>query len=388
MQECASCHIGYGWVDANFDFTNPVNIDCLVCHDTTGTYRKEPGRAGMPDPSLDLAAMARKVGRPSRRTCGSCHFASGGGGPYTKHGDLEPALVDPPAELDVHMGALKMRCQNCHQTTDHRIAGMSMSAPAVEGRVGCEKCHGQTPHGVAGVLEPAPRRSRQGRGVRDVPHPVDCARVADAARTRLLHGRRRPAQDSRSLRHAAVRQALRHPHMGQGPSAYVPVVRRHPERLARRRHHRSVGAGGPQRAGWREAESGRADLPVPGARGGPALRHGQQGPGDTEAARWLLGRFRLVEGDRERDEAGERPVLRDVRIRRNEDVLVDPPRGRGREEGARVRRLPCRPTPSHARGATRTRRGWTFPSTGARCTGMSRGGSTSRRWAIPTTRHA
>ncbi|MCX6552096.1 MAG: Ni/Fe-hydrogenase cytochrome b subunit [Acidobacteria bacterium] len=153
MQECASCHVGYGWMDAKFDFTNPVNIDCLVCHDTTGTYRKEPGRAGMPDPSLDLAAIARKVGRPSRRTCGSCHFASGGGGgPYTKHGDLEPALADPPADFDMHMGALKMRCQDCHQTTDHRIAGMSMSAPAVEGRVGCEKCHGQTPHGVAGVL--------------------------------------------------------------------------------------------------------------------------------------------------------------------------------------------------------------------------------------------
>ena len=151
MQECASCHIGYGWVDANFDFSNPASIDCLVCHDTTGTYRKEPGRGGMPDPSIDLAAIARQVGRPSRRACGSCHFASGGA-PYTKHGDLEPALADPPADLDIHMGAMKMRCQDCHQTTDHRIAGMSMSAPAVEGRVGCEHCHGQTPHGVSGVL--------------------------------------------------------------------------------------------------------------------------------------------------------------------------------------------------------------------------------------------
>ncbi len=151
LQACASCHIGYGWVDEKFDFSNPNNIDCLVCHDTTGTYRKEPDRGGLPDASLDLAAIARKVGRPSKRECGSCHFASGGG-PYTKHGDLEPALVDPPADLDMHMGGLKMRCQDCHQTVEHRIAGMSMSAPAVEGRVRCEKCHGQTPHGVAGVL--------------------------------------------------------------------------------------------------------------------------------------------------------------------------------------------------------------------------------------------
>jgi octaheme c-type cytochrome (tetrathionate reductase family) len=151
LQECASCHIGYGWVDAKFDFASPANIDCLVCHDTTGTYRKDPGKGGLPDPSLDLAAIAQKVGRPSRRACGSCHFVSGGA-PYTRHGDLEPVLADPPAEFDMHMGALKMRCQDCHTTTEHRIAGMSMSAPAVEGRVGCEKCHGQTPHGVAGML--------------------------------------------------------------------------------------------------------------------------------------------------------------------------------------------------------------------------------------------
>jgi octaheme c-type cytochrome (tetrathionate reductase family) len=151
LQECASCHIGYGWVDAKFDFTNPANIDCLVCHDTTGTYRKDPGKGGRPDPSLDLAAIAKKVGRPSRQACGSCHFTSGGA-PYTKHGDLEPVLADPPADFDMHMGTLKMRCQDCHTTAEHRIAGMSMSAPAVEGRVRCEKCHGQSPHGVVGML--------------------------------------------------------------------------------------------------------------------------------------------------------------------------------------------------------------------------------------------
>ena len=52
----------------------------------------------------------------------------------------------------MHMGTLKMRCQECHTTTGHRIAGMSFSAPTVEGRVRCEKCHGLSPHGVAGAL--------------------------------------------------------------------------------------------------------------------------------------------------------------------------------------------------------------------------------------------
>ncbi len=151
LQECASCHIGYGWVDSTYNFSDPSNIDCLVCHDTTGQYRKDIGKGGLPDPALDLAEVAARVGRPSRRTCGSCHLFSGGA-PYTKHGDLEAALADPSPTLDQHMGNLKMRCQDCHTTTEHRIAGMSMGAPAVEGRVSCEKCHGTTPHGVAGML--------------------------------------------------------------------------------------------------------------------------------------------------------------------------------------------------------------------------------------------
>lgn len=151
LQECASCHIGYGWVDSKFDFSDSANIDCLVCHDTTGKYKKDIGKGGLPDTSVDLVEVASKVGRPSRQACGSCHLFSGGE-PYTKHGDLEAALADPSPTLDQHMGNLKMRCQDCHTTAEHRIAGMSMGAPAVEGRVSCEKCHSQTPHGVAGML--------------------------------------------------------------------------------------------------------------------------------------------------------------------------------------------------------------------------------------------
>ena len=45
---CTSCHIGYGWEDENFDFTNSLNIDCIICHDRTGTYQKFPSGAGYP----------------------------------------------------------------------------------------------------------------------------------------------------------------------------------------------------------------------------------------------------------------------------------------------------------------------------------------------------
>ena len=43
---CATCHVGYGLKDDKFDFTVEQNVDCLVCHDTTGRYRKQPGLAG------------------------------------------------------------------------------------------------------------------------------------------------------------------------------------------------------------------------------------------------------------------------------------------------------------------------------------------------------
>ena len=43
---CTTCHVGYGWQDKNFDFTSEQNVDCLVCHDTTGAYKKPAGLAG------------------------------------------------------------------------------------------------------------------------------------------------------------------------------------------------------------------------------------------------------------------------------------------------------------------------------------------------------
>jgi hypothetical protein len=38
-----------------------TKIDCLVCHDTTGTYKKTPTAAGMPDPKVDLVATWPKT---------------------------------------------------------------------------------------------------------------------------------------------------------------------------------------------------------------------------------------------------------------------------------------------------------------------------------------
>lgn len=142
---CTSCHAGYGWKDSTFDFTDMTKIDCLVCHDTTGKYKKAPPAAGMPDPSVDLKHVAENVGHTSRKSCGTCHF-NGGGGEAVKHADLSRQLLHPERNCDIHMGGYDLQCSECHQTRNHKIAGRSSSAPPAEGAFNCSDCHSEKPH--------------------------------------------------------------------------------------------------------------------------------------------------------------------------------------------------------------------------------------------------
>jgi len=147
---CTSCHAGYGWKDSNFDFTDPTRVDCLVCHDRTGEYKKVPTGAGLPDPNVNLSQIAANVGAPTRENCGACHFF-GGGGNGVKHGDLDTSLISPRATLDVHMGVDEdggdFLCQDCHETERHHILGNAMVASPGEGsHFDCADCHDATPH--------------------------------------------------------------------------------------------------------------------------------------------------------------------------------------------------------------------------------------------------
>lgn len=128
-----------------------TKIDCLVCHDRTGIYKKVPTEAGMPDPKVDLVQVARSVGRTSRRTCGECHF-NGGGGEAVKHADMSRQLLDPERSCDIHMGGYDFQCSECHRTRNHKIAGRSTSVPVAEGGFSCENCHGEQPHYGDGLL--------------------------------------------------------------------------------------------------------------------------------------------------------------------------------------------------------------------------------------------
>ena len=168
---CTSCHAGYGWKDKSFDFTDATKVDCLVCHDQTGTYKKFPAGAGNPVTKEtvfkgngkayyppDWNKVAQSVGRPTRNNCGVCHFF-GGGGNGVKHGDLDSSMTKPNRELDVHMAVdgKDFDCTRCHTTVVHKIAGRAYKTPAVEKRITlieddlvhritCVSCHTEKPH--------------------------------------------------------------------------------------------------------------------------------------------------------------------------------------------------------------------------------------------------
>ncbi|NDJ52175.1 MAG: tetrathionate reductase family octaheme c-type cytochrome [Chloroflexi bacterium] len=141
---CTRCHAGYGWEDDSFDFSAEENVDCLVCHDQSGTYAK--GNAGQPVEGVDLAMAAQSVGTPTRANCGYCHF-NGGGGNGVKHGDMDDSLLHPPDAVDVHMGANDFLCIDCHTTEDHLISGRSISVSVDDAhQIACEDCHGSNTH--------------------------------------------------------------------------------------------------------------------------------------------------------------------------------------------------------------------------------------------------
>ena len=156
---CTSCHVGYGWVDENFDFEDESRVDCLVCHDTTGNYVKPGAGAGYPagytgngemdKDRINLEEIAQNAGLPTRENCLVCH-AFGGGGNNVKAGDMSNAMKNPDRNLDVHMdaGGLNFSCQQCHASdTPHDIPGNSLIVSAGgQTTMACNDCHGDRPH--------------------------------------------------------------------------------------------------------------------------------------------------------------------------------------------------------------------------------------------------
>ncbi len=168
---CAQCHAGYNMTGPDFDFTKQENIDCLVCHESTGTYYKTPTTEGNEACSImfegkspiDWVKVAKSVEMPQRDNCGKCHFY-GGGGDNVKHGDLSSVLFDPPRSVDVHMSEQGegFSCVTCHVGEGHDWAGsryeMLVNDTKGPGKPGskrevasCESCHSDSPHPLDSV---------------------------------------------------------------------------------------------------------------------------------------------------------------------------------------------------------------------------------------------
>jgi len=60
-----------GWKDKNFDFGNPKNIDCLACHDQTGTYKKGATTAGATGANRQPVARGTERRAECRRAAAS-----------------------------------------------------------------------------------------------------------------------------------------------------------------------------------------------------------------------------------------------------------------------------------------------------------------------------
>jgi octaheme c-type cytochrome (tetrathionate reductase family) len=164
---CTQCHAGYGYKNAGYDFTNPENVDCLVCHDQSGTYKKDPKTAGLPAADVDLEVVARSIAigkEPTRKACIGCH-KDAGGGDNIKHGDLSSDLVNTTREYDVHMGTDggNLTCVACHAANhdpetgevNHGIAGMSLHSVNEGEMRQCSDCHGNRDRIHAGTsVEP------------------------------------------------------------------------------------------------------------------------------------------------------------------------------------------------------------------------------------------
>lgn len=141
---CTRCHAGYGYENNEFDFSDPEKIDCLVCHEQTGAYKKSS--FGYVAEGVDLVAAAQSVGTPTRQNCGGCHF-NGGGGNAVKHGDLDSSLYFPTENVDVHMGRFDFQCVDCHWSENHQIMGHAISV-SIDSRnaLACTDCHDGVVH--------------------------------------------------------------------------------------------------------------------------------------------------------------------------------------------------------------------------------------------------
>lgn len=144
---CLRCHISSAPAAGIFAQGTEADVDCLVCHDTTGRYVRNTEQGGLEQ--ADFEKIARNVGRPAPENCATCHFADCGLTEYSRPDALENRKKHL-ARGDVHMSgeAASLSCQACHiGNSGHTFSRATAYGPAAgfAGR-GCTACHTDSPH--------------------------------------------------------------------------------------------------------------------------------------------------------------------------------------------------------------------------------------------------
>lgn len=146
---CLGCHVSNSTGMVDFDNAGPDMVDCLVCHDTTGLYRKRGNKAdNFPGENVDLLLLARNAGIPRIKNCTTCHF--------TDCGLTQADLFKSPKQTDIHMrsNGAGFSCQSCHpgssgHSSVEKLTDQSSESNAAPG--GCISCHTDTPHAMTSL---------------------------------------------------------------------------------------------------------------------------------------------------------------------------------------------------------------------------------------------
>ncbi len=132
---CLGCHISISPSPAAIAAARPESIDCLVCHDTGGFYK----RTAPPSPA-DLLQAARDAGRPGPANCRTCHSPSCGLGPGLQRTDFD-------ADIHLSPAGAAMSCQDCHPSGGHhRMVRRLARGKGIRSATGCRACHSDSPH--------------------------------------------------------------------------------------------------------------------------------------------------------------------------------------------------------------------------------------------------
>ncbi|MBM9537449.1 hypothetical protein [Desulfobulbus alkaliphilus] len=134
---CMTCHISTNLLSGRHDPSAAADIDCLVCHDTTGTYRRE---LGAPVDSVDLARIAAKVGPPRPTNCLTCHGRECGLTGLQGHGGFD-------TDVHLHHSGAALSCQQCHPGQGRHVLQRQLTLDEADPKkTGCIACHSSTPH--------------------------------------------------------------------------------------------------------------------------------------------------------------------------------------------------------------------------------------------------